>query len=165
MANSDIIRKAKNKIITEFIQDKEIIEAMDIPEILVPKNKPSEAFGKAIFDFNQPPNTIKESMCFMSVLLNMPEAYRNQNDMYVKPRVIINIWCEIDHMRVKNIPKVTSNRVDYLSYLIDNKINGREDLGIKQLVLIKNEEKSYWDKWLMREIVFEGLDFNNSLCD
>ena len=56
MANSSIINKAKNKIIKEFIKDKDIIAAIDSSEIK--PNEPEKLIGKHIFNYNQNPHTL-----------------------------------------------------------------------------------------------------------
>ena len=44
-------------------------------------------------------------------------------------------------MIVDNVPKITQNRNDYLSELIDKKINGKSGFGIGETKLISNIEK------------------------
>ena len=56
MANSSIIGKIKNKIIRGFIKDKEIIQAIDSPNI----ESPEKLIGTHIFDFHQNPFTIND---------------------------------------------------------------------------------------------------------
>ena len=67
-------------------------------------------------------------------------------------------------MVVDNVPKVTENRNDYLSRLIDNKFNGYKGLGFGELSLVYNTEGSYQKDYVFRDIVFEATDLNNSLC-
>ena len=78
----------------------------------------------------------------------------------------MEIWIisHVNHMKVDNIPKVTDNRNDYLSKLIDRKLNGKPDYGIGKLRLIVNIEGSYQQDYVYRKMIFEGLDLNNSLC-
>ena len=67
-------------------------------------------------------------------------------------------------MKVDNIPKVTQNRNDYISELIDNMLNGRTDFGIGEMVCIVNIEGSFQQDYAYRKMVFEATDFNNSVC-
>ncbi|MEN2589359.1 hypothetical protein, partial [Acinetobacter baumannii] len=69
------------------------------------------------------------------------------------------------HMIVDNIPKITENRNDYLSELIDAKLNGRSDFGIGELQLASNVEGSYQQDYVYRKMVFTTKDVNDSLCD
>ena len=68
-------------------------------------------------------------------------------------------------MKVDNVPKITQNRNDYLSELIDNKINGKSGFGIGQTRLLSNVEGSFQQDYLFRKMIIECLDFNWSLCD
>ena len=67
-------------------------------------------------------------------------------------------------MLVDNIPKVTQNRNDYLSELIDNKINGKSGFGIGETKLISNIEGAFQADYLFRKLTFQCLDLNWSFC-
>ena len=67
-------------------------------------------------------------------------------------------------MSVDNIPKVTDNRNDYLSKLIDQKLNGQSGFGIGKLKLTSNIEGSYQQNYVYRKMIFECLDLNDSKC-
>ena len=67
-------------------------------------------------------------------------------------------------MKVENVPKITMNRNDYLSTLIDKKLNGKSGFGISDLKLKSNTGGAVQMDYLYRRIVFEGTDFNDSLC-
>lgn len=161
MANSSFIGKAKNKIIKEFIKSDSIINAIDYKEM----KKPQDLVGKRIFDFHQNPNTINTVMTFITVQIHIPQSYRFESKILVQPQVEIWIISHVSHMVVDNIPKVTENRNDYLSRLIDDKLNGRNDFGIGELSLISNIEGSYQADYVYRKMIFQGMDFNDSLCD
>ena len=58
------------------------------------------------------------------------------------------------------------NRNDYLAYLLDEKFNGSTEYGgIGKLQLVSDVEYVATDKFLARKLVFETIDFNESLCD
>ena len=67
-------------------------------------------------------------------------------------------------MIVDNVPKVTENRNDYLSKLIDKKLNGKSGIGIGELKLTSNIEGSFQKDYVYRKLVFECVELNNSLC-
>lgn len=164
MANSSIIDKAKNKIIKEFIKDKDIINAIDSSTAA----SAEKLIGTNIFNYHQNPNTINTVETFITVQVHIPQSfsyYKNSNSIYVKPTIEIWIISHEQHMIVDNIPKITANRNDYLSILIDNKLNGRSDFGINSLTLTSNIEGCYQQNYLYRKMVFEGTDLNDSLCD
>ena len=68
-------------------------------------------------------------------------------------------------MSVDNIPKVTQNRNDYLSELIDNKINGKSGFGIGNVRLVSNVECALQTDYLCRKLIFQCLDLNWSFCE
>lgn len=160
MANSSIIGKAKNKIIKEFIKDKEIISAINSSSV----TSPEKLKGTHVFDYHQNPNTINTVETFITVQVHIPQPFSFEDDTFVKPTVEIWIISHERHMIVDNIPKVTENRNDYLSELIDNKLNGKDGFGIGRLKLVSNIEGSYQQNYLFRKMIFECKDLNNSLC-
>lgn len=159
MANSSIIGKAKNKIIKEFIKDDAIIRAIDSSIV----TSPEKLVGTHIFNYDQNPNTINTVETFITIQVHIPQKLYT-NSTYVYPTIEIWIISHENHMVVDNVPKITYNRNDYLSMLIDNKLNGRSDFGIGELTLQSNVEGSYQKDYLYRKMVFEGTDVNNSFC-
>jgi hypothetical protein len=167
MANSSIIRKAKNKIIKEFIKDKDIIAAINSKEIKL--NEPEKLINKHIFDYNQNPHTLNVVGTFITIQVHIPQDYyidyHGNSAIHVKPTIEIWIISHEKHMVVDNVPKITSNRNDYLSELIDKKINGKTGFGIGETKLLSNIEGSFQADYLFRKMIFQCLDLNNSLCE
>ena len=160
MANSSIIGEAKNKIIKEFINDDAIVKAIN--PVNIKTNE--ELVNKYIFNFHQNPTTINDVKTFITIQVHIPNQYSGSH-ILVNSNVEIWIISHEDHMKVSNIPKVTENRNDYLSKLIDNKLNGTSMFGIGKLMLESNIEGSYQKDWLYRRMIFEVTDINNSLCE
>lgn len=161
MANSSFIGKCKNKIIKEFIKDKEIVDAINANDV-----KSSEQLvGTHIFNYHQNPNTINIVGTFITVQIHIPDNYRYTNKTFLKPVIEIWIISHENHLKVDNVPKITENRNDYLSELIDVKLNGRSNFGINDLVLKSNIEGCYQQDYVYRKLTFEGTDLNDSLCD
>ena len=160
MANSSIIGKAKNRIIKEFIKDKEIVAAINSTDV----TSPEKLKGTHIFDYHQNPHTINTVETFITVQVHIPQPFSFEDKTFVKPTVEIWIISHEKHMIVDNIPKVTENRNDYLSRLIDNKLNGKSGFGIGKLNLMSNNEGAYQQDYVFRKMVFECLDLNASLC-
>lgn len=166
MANSSIIRKAKNKIIKEFIKDPDIIAAINSSE--VKSNEPEKLIYKHIFDYNQNPHTLNIVGTFITIQVHIPQSYYNDynsSNNRVRPTIEIWIVSHEKHMVVDNVPKVTQNRNDYLSELIDRKINGKSGIGIGETVLLSNTEGSFQQDYLFRKMIFQCLDLNWSLCE
>ena len=166
MANSSIIRKAKNKIIKEFIKDPDIVSAINSSEIK--PNEPEKLINKHIFDYNQNPHTLNIVGTFITIQVHIPQSYYSDSrasKVFIKPTIEIWIVSHEKHMRVDNVPTVTQNRNDYLSELIDNKINGKSGFGIGQTKLLSNVEGAFQQDYLFRKIIIECTDFNWSLCE
>lgn len=162
MPNSSIINKVKNKIIREFIKDEEIVNAINSHNI--DKKTPEKLLYTHIFDYNQNPNTLEDVMTFITVEVQIPEQYY-YSKTYTTPTVEIWIVSHEKHMRVDNIPKITENRNDYLSRLIDEKLNGKSGYGIGELTLRSNTAGSFQMDYVYRKMVFGTKDLNNSLCE
>lgn len=160
MANSSIITQAKKKIIKEFIKDTDIVQAIDSSTV----TSAEKLVGTHIFNYHQNPNTINTVETFITIQVHIPEPFF-RNDTYIKPTIEIWIISHEQHMVVNNIPKVTDNRNDYLSRLIDKKLNGRSDFCIGDLTLISNIEGSFQQNYLFRKMVFEGTELNNAFCN
>lgn len=160
MANSSIIGKAKNEIIKALINDNAIINAIE-PDGIESKE---DLINTYIFNFHQNPNTINEVKTFITVQVHIPSQYTGSK-ILVNTNVEIWIISHEDHMRVCNVPKVKENRNDYLSKLIDEKLNGSTIFGLGKLMLKSNLEGAYQKNYLYRQLVFTVADINDSLCD
>ena len=161
MANSSIIEIAKNKIIRELINDDSIVKAINSTTI----NSSEDLIGTHIFDYHQNPNTLNTVQTFITIQVHIPEQYRFQSEIYVKPVVEFWIISHEKHMKVDNIPKIKSNRNDYISRLLDIKFNGKDMFGIGVSKLLSNVEGSYQQNYLYRKLTFECVDLNKTLCE
>lgn len=163
MANGSFIGKAKSKIIKEFIKDKDILTAIDSD---IDINESEKYVNTHIFNYHQNPHTLNTVITFITVQVHIPQVnWHDFNPVYVRPTVEIWIISHERHMYVDNVPKVTQNRNDYISELIDIKLNGRSDFGIGNLELTTNVEGSFQYEYLYRRMIFTGRDLNNSLCE
>lgn len=162
MANSSVIEKVKNKIIKGFIKDADIVKAIGSDTV----TSAEKLIGTHIFDYHQNPNTINTVQTFITIQVHIPESFyrKDNNGTFVNPTIEIWIISHEKHMAVNNIPKVTSNRNDYLSRLIDIKFNGKSGFGIGELKLRSNIEGSYQQNYVYRKMTFEVIDLNKSLC-
>ena len=165
MANSSIIRKAKNKIVKEFIKDPDIVAAIN--STTVNSNESEKLINTHIFNYNQNPHTLNIVGTFITIQVHIPQSYYNDyntSDKFVKPTIEIWIISHEKHMIVDNVPKVNQNRNDYLSELIDNKINGKRGFGIGETILLSNIEGAFQQDYLFRKMIFQCVDLNASLC-
>ena len=174
MANSSIISRMKDKLITEIINDEALFYAIDSPTIKKLEDA-DRLVGTHIFNYHQNPLTLKEVQTFLTIQMHIPKTY-GANNTWVSPRLEIWIISHQDHMEVDNIPKITANRNDYISQLLDQKFNGRREIGVSKqaknnlnlfdkLDLISNVEGALASDYLYRQMIFEVKDLNDSLCD
>jgi len=162
MPNSSTISSLKNKIMKSMVNNETLFYAINSPTIKNFENA-SELAYTHIFPYAQNPETIKDATTFITIEVDILEAY-GPDQQWVKPTLIINIISSEKCMKVSNIPKVTANRNDYISQLIDNMFNGRMDLGYGPLTLFRNTGGSLMSGYLYRNMVFKTKDFNDSLC-
>lgn len=164
MANSDIIGKIKRKIVREFIKDDLIVQAINSSTIS--PQTPEKLINSHIFTYNQNPFTLNQVLTFITIQVHLPQSpMYDYNKTYISSNIEIWIISHERHMVVDNIPKVIDNRNDYLSELIDKKLNGRSDYGIGKLKLASNVEGSFQQDYVYRKMLFEGMDLNESLCE
>lgn len=161
MANSSIIGTAKNKIIRKLIRNEDIIRAIGSHNI--DQSTPEKYIGTHIFNYHQNPFTLDTVETFLTIQVHIPYNL-DKNKTFVKPTVEIWIISHQRNMVVTEIPKVTSNRNDYLSELIDDCLNGSNEFGIGELKLESNLEGSFQTDYLYRKMVFSCADLNDSLC-
>lgn len=174
MANSEIITDLKNAVAKEIIQDEAFYYAIDSPKIDSVDDR-DKLTDYNIFSYNKNPETITDVTTFLTIMVQVPRTY-DRNNTWVVPRLEIWIYSHTDHMEVKNIPKITDNRNDYIAKLLDRKFNGRDILGgskndkynlhlYDKLSLVHNVEGAYSPKFLYRQLIFELKDLNDSLCE
>jgi len=162
MPNSSIISSLKDVVIESMVKNEALFYAIDSPTIKDFKNS-SELAYTHIFPYDQNPETIKDATTIITIEVDILESYGKSQE-WVKPTLIIKIISNEKRMKVSNIPKVTANRNDYISQLIDNMLNGRMDLGYGPLTLFRNIGESFMKGYLYRTMIFKTQDFNDSLC-
>lgn len=163
IANSSIITIIKDRIMSALTNDEDIFHAINSPNIK-DFDLSDQLINTHIFPYHQNPNTIKDSITFITIQVQIPRSH-DRNKTFVKP--ILEIWI-ISHeknMKINNIPKITVNRNDYLSQLIDNKLNGKNDYGLGELKLETNVEGAFSSEHLYRKMIFETVDLNASKCN
>lgn len=174
MANSSIISRMKDKLITEIINDEELFRAIDSPNIKNFENA-DKLVGTHIFNYHQNPATLEQVQTFLTIRVRTREVTRS-NGIWVVPQLEIWIISHESHMKVDNVPKITANRNDYISQLLDQKFNGRTTIGVSKnaknnlnmyakLHLTVNDEGAVASDYLYRQMIFESKELNDSLCD
>lgn len=159
MANSTSISEFKENIVKAVAEDDALFYAFDAKNC----ENGGDLIDSHIFKYNKNPNTITDTITFMTVMVHTNA--RDQNGTFVTPTLEIWIYSHNEHMKMDHtITK--DNRNDYISMLLDNKFNGTTEYGgIGKLQLISNTEGTYNDKFLYRRLIFETVDISNSLCE
>ena len=160
MANSTIVSSLKENVINAICEDPDICNMIDSP-----KYDGKQLKNTHIFTYNKNPNTITETITFLTVQVNTRK--RDRNGTFVTPQLIITIYTHNDHMEVKFWTKIQDdNRNDYLAMFLDEKFNDSTEYGnIGKLELIDNSEGVATDKFLSRRLIFETIDVDVSLCN
>lgn len=173
MANSSIITDLKQKVIAELVHDETFFHAINSPYV-TDISCADDLVYTHIFPYHQNPNTLDKAITFITIQVHIPKTYDKTN-VWITPHMEIWIISHESCMRVNNIPKVSDNRNDYISKLLDAKFNGRDVLGVSKrkndnlnlygkLDLISNVEGAFAPEYLYRQMIFEMKDLNNSLC-
>ena len=173
MANSEVISKLKKSVIKEILSDSDLIKAIDPPSN-IDSTKPKNLMYSCIFPYHQNPETLRTQSTFLTIEVQIPRAY-DKNAKWINVDLEIYIISHQGHMRVDNIPKITDNRNDYLSKLIDVKFNGKSIFGDSkndefnyhtygELILNYNIGGAIGNDYLYRKMGFSMTDVNNSFC-
>lgn len=159
MANSTSISAFKEKVVKAICGDDLIFYTFDTNDC----ENGGDLVGTHIFKYNKNPETITETITFMTVMVHTKS--RDRNGAYVTPTLEIWIYSHQDHMDMDY--KVTKdNRNDYLAMLLDEKFNGSTEYGgIGKLKLVANTEGVFSPKFLYRRLIFETVDINDSFCE
>jgi hypothetical protein len=141
------------------------------PPTIASVNDMCDMDGKYIFDYNKNPNTITDTIAFITIKVSTFK-FGSGNSVYVRPKVDVYIYCHNNWMNVDNIPKIKANRLDYISQLIDAKFNGITSFNsiepvvnlLGGLELVENSEDTFSDTFQSRHMIFITKDLNSSLC-
>lgn len=158
MANSTIISELKERVVMAIAKDDNLFYAIDAPDC----ENGGDLINKHIFRYNKNPDTITQTITFLTVMAHTKANARNKD--FVIPTLEIWIYSHDAHMRMDS--KITKdNRNDYISKLLDDKFNGSSEYGgVGRLNLVSNTEGTFNSKFLFRRLIFETIDVNDSFC-
>ena len=159
MANSTSISEFKERVVNAIMHDDTLFYAFDAKDC----ENGGDLLNTHIFKYNKNPNTITETITFMTIMVHTKASDRQ--GIYVTPTLEIWIYSHNDHMKMNS--KITKdNRNDYISMLLDDMFNGTTEYGgIGKLRLMSNTEGTFNDKFLYRRMIFEKVDISDSFCD
>ena len=158
MANSTIISDFKEKIVQAIASDNTLFSAFDAKEC----ENGGDLIGTHIFKYNKNPDTITETITFMTVMAHTKA--KDRAGFFVIPTLELYIYSHYNHMDMDY--RITKDNLnDYISMLLDEKFNGSTEYGgIGKLKLTTNTEGSYNQKFLYRRMIFETVDISDSFC-
>lgn len=165
MANSTIIDKIKNEVIKKIISDRDIFEAID-SEYVNDFEESEELIYKNVFNYNQVPDEKTGNVTYITVQVHIPQNFAKSDDehVFVKPTLEIRIVSHQRHMPLVINGRCT-NRNDYISELLDAKLNNQNFAGLGNIRLVSNVESSIQENYLGRVMVFQTMDLNFSMCE
>ena len=153
MANSTVVSTIKDRVINALISDKDIVLAIDAKDI----EDDVDLVNTHIFRYNKNPDTVNSSITFITLMVTTTS--RDSNNSFITPTLEILILSHNDHMNITNIDGIQDNRNDYLSMLIDKKLNGTDTFGgIGVMQMISNTEGTYNSDFLYRRLIFQTID-------
>lgn len=164
MARSNVIRRWKNKIMSELSQDDKIIEALGLNS----DESPDELIWNRYYPHYYIPQTESEVKTYVCMEIDIPERRsrydNNESNIWVHPTIIFYVLTHQEDMRL-NIVGESGTRMDYLAELIEDKYEGRQDFGVGILQLKSDVAGSINNTYRFRQLVFDAVDLDDGLCE
>lgn len=157
MESSEIITELKNKIITELINDDDIITGLGLND----DETPDDLTWNRIYPHDYIPQTETDVRSYISVEIDIPERRmrygETASDIWIHPYVMFRVLVHQEDMQL-NLAGESCTRMDYLSKLIERKFNKRGDFGVGTLRRLSNTAGSVNTTYRYRLIVFETVE-------
>lgn len=164
MSKSSCIRNWKNKIVSELSQDDEIINALG----LNPDEDADDLVWHRIMPHMWIPSVESEVKTYILVEIDIPERRTrygsSESNIWVHPVIVFYVLAHQEDMRM-NMVGESGTRMDYLAELIEEKYEGRQDFGVGTLQLKSDTAGSVNTTYRFRQLVFEAVDLDDSLCE
>ncbi|WP_434311468.1 hypothetical protein [Hominifimenecus sp. rT4P-3] len=153
IATSSIITNLKHQVIQEILAD-------DALPALIKSSSDSPA-GNHIFPYKKMPEAATSISAYLTVQVHLfPSA---SGKTWVRPTLEIWIFSSPSHILFTE-GETSENRNDAIARLLDEKLNGRSDLGgFGPLHLVSSREGVVEDLAYYRRLIFETKDFNVQL--
>lgn len=166
MANSSLVIQAKNDILIALQNDERIVEALDLHD----DESAEDLIGVRLFPHwfvSETQEAVKTYICVEAGIdaLEISRASTVNEKVYDIATIKVYVISHQNDLYM-NKAGVSAIRTDYLSCLIDEKLNGSTDFGLGTLQRISNNPFSLKDNiYRYREIVFRAYDFNDDMCE
>lgn len=164
MANDAIITEFKNKIIEKLQNNEQIIQALDLDKS---EDKEDLAYVRLFpYYFIVPTQEDAKTYIFVEVALEaVQDRYKplRSNIVYDQCSVYIYVVAHQTKMKMEEAGQ-SAVRIDYISQLITEELNGSTLAGIGMLQRISNLPRTINDTYRCREMKFIVPDFNKEMC-
>lgn len=164
MANSSCVSNWKNQIMADLQKDNEIIIALGLSK----DEDSDDLIYNRLFPHYFIPTTQEEVKTYIMVEIDIQSNKSRyepaRRDIYSYPTITFTVLSHQDNMEL-NLSGISATRIDYLSELIDRKYNGASGFGIGEIQLTSNIAGNLNDKYRFRQLIFQAVDFNDSLCE
>ncbi|MCZ2394973.1 MAG: hypothetical protein LC100_00350 [Chitinophagales bacterium] len=149
---------------SELSQDDEIICALG----LNPDEDPDDLVWKRIFPHYFVEKTEESVKTYLLVEIDIPERRTrygsSDSNIWVHPTIVFYVLTHQEDMHM-NMAGESGTRMDYLAELIEEKYEGRQDFGVGTLQLKSDTAGSVNTTYRFRQLVFEAVDLDDSLCE
>lgn len=164
MANHFVVSSIKNHVISELSHDAEIMALIQSPET---------GTENRIFPYHQDTDALSGTGTFLTVQVHIPQTENTDPSWFT---VRLEIWV-ISHKSCMTLsdPLPSANRNDFISQLLDKKLNGRKSLGLEgagedrlhlcgKLNLVSSVEGALPGGYLYRQLLFETENLKEASC-
>ena len=152
MRTSDMIRSIKDKVKVAFINNEDIVNAIDQKGITI--ENADELIYSNIFFFFLVPDTEDEKKTYITISVNIPQIYKWS--IYKETIISIRVITHQDLMQLKN----KGTRIDHISALIEDELKDKVYFGKSKMYLISNTEGYVDYRHRYRLLKFEVRDLN-----
>lgn len=164
MANSSCVIDWKNQILSDLQNDNKIIEALNLHE----DDDPDDLVWNRLFPHYYIPDTQEAVKTYILVEIDVQSNRSRYEpmkyDLYAYPTITFTILSHQKDMEMK-MAGISATRIDYIAMLLDKKYNGASGFGLGEIQMTSNIAGNLDDKYRFRQLVFQAVDFNDSLCE
>lgn len=155
--SSGVISDWKDKTISLILDNKDIIECLELDEA-----EQEDPIYNRIFPYHHIPQTVEEAKVYITIAAGVSQIKLNKIWMY--PKLSIRV---ISHQGKMKLAKagVSATRIDYISKLIIKMLIGRPNFGYGKLQLTTDEEDMYNNVYHYRELVFTSEELVKTNCE
>ena len=150
IATSSIITNLKNQVIQEINADSALTALIESSSETLP--------GSCLFPYKKLPEINTSIPTYLTVQVHLFPSVSGK--AWVRPTLELWIFSSPTHILIEG-GENTESRNDAIARLLDEKFNGRSDLGgFGPLSLVSSREGAIEDSYYYRRLIFETKDLN-----